>query len=183
MSPLLRRAPVAATLAAAVLLAACGSSDDDTAGTTGTVAAGASSAAAAAEPATGGVPPELLGTYERRVTAADIARTDVRRRESGGQERPEPAPGRLQITAGALRFTALEEPSPLVIRQNVEATAGRLEIKGYVRPDVGAFCGPEIPQNASYTWRVEGGSLVLKAIDDPCADRDSSLTGRWARKG
>lgn len=46
----------------------------------------------------------------------------------------------------------------------------------------GSFCGPEIAQNATYTWKMAGDRLVLKATADPCADRDSTLAGTWATR-
>jgi hypothetical protein len=46
-------------------------------------------------------------------------------------------------------------------------------------PEKGSFCGPEVPQIASYSWTLTDGVLTLKAKDDPCADRDSTLSGEW----
>ena len=30
------------------------------------------------------------------------------------------------------------------------------------------------------SWKKAGANLVLKAVSDPCADRDSTLAGTWA---
>jgi hypothetical protein len=125
------------------------------------------------------------GTYERQVTKADIDRTAKFRNESGpNQQAPTPGPARLIISNAVFRFIALGAKPPLTIDQNVSATAsGQLTIDGYTNPYVGSFCGPEIPQNASYTWAQHGSVLTLKALTDRCADRDSSLSGAWKRRG
>jgi hypothetical protein len=170
----------AATAAAAALaVAGCGSDDDTTSG----AAATAPTASRAATATTPTVPSDLLGTYERRVTRADIARTQKFRDEAGPhQEAPEPGPARLVITASSLKFVDLGADPPFTIEQSITATADRLSIEAYVRPDRGAFCGPEIPQNTAYGWVRTGAVLKLTAQDDPCADRDSSLTGAWKRQ-
>ena len=170
----------AATAAAAALaVGGCGTDDDTTSGAAETAPTTRTAATAAAPT----VPNELLGTYERRVTRADIARTQKIRDESGPhQERPEPGPARLIITASSLKFVALAADPPFTIEQSITATADRLSIEAYIRPDRGAFCGPEIPQNTAYGWVRNGEVLKLTAQDDPCADRDSTLTGAWKRQ-
>jgi hypothetical protein len=52
----------------------------------------------------------------------------------------------------------------------------------YQAPDQGAFCGPDVSQTASYTWAFADDVLTLKAEQDACADRDSSLTGEGRRR-
>jgi hypothetical protein len=170
----------AATMAtAALVITGCGSDDGDTSA----AAEPAPTSSTAAAPETATVPSDLLGTYERRVTRADIARTaDIRNEAGPHQETPEPGPARLVITASSLKFTDLGADPPLTIEQSITATADRLSIEAYVRPDKGAFCGPEIPQNTTYGWEHTGEVLRLEAQDDPCADRDSLLTGAWKRK-
>jgi hypothetical protein len=64
------------------------------------------------------------------------------------------------------------------VTMDMNATAsGKLDLSTYVDRGKDAFCGPEIPQPASDAWNLQGRTLVLKAKNDPCADRDSSLTG------
>ncbi len=149
----------------------CGSDDD---GSRPAPAAQATTTPAA------GAPQELLGTFQRRVTRADIARTDKLRDESGAhQDAPAPGPVGLVLTATQLTLTDRGVDPPLTIRQSISPAAGRLGIDGYIHPEVGSFCGPEIPQNASYRWSRAGDVLTLESTDDPCADRDSVLTGAW----
>jgi hypothetical protein len=47
--------------------------------------------------------------------------------------------------------------------------------------DKGSFCGPDVSQTASYTWERSGDVLTLKAEQDECADRISTLSGEWKR--
>jgi hypothetical protein len=69
------------------------------------------------------------------------------------------------------------------VRQDFSGTSdGELRIGAYQAPDQGAFCGPDVSQTAVYTWALEGDVLTLKAEQDECADRDSSLTGKWRRR-
>jgi hypothetical protein len=162
----------------ASLAVGCGSDDDpdDAARTT--------SPTAPREPS---APEQLLGTYARDVTRADIERTAERRSEAGpNQETPPPGPARLVIAKATMRFEGIDPAGgpPVTIDQDFTATGGgRLTIEGYRHPEVGSFCGPEIPQNASYRWRTTGGALRLEAVRDRCADRDSLLAGEWRREG
>lgn len=179
MSINLTRALAVTALATSLVVAGCGS-DDEPAATT----SASTPAVAATGPPAATIPAELVGTYERRITRADIKRTSAIRNEAGaGQEEPKPGPGRLVISAsGPLRFLDLGVSPPFAIDQNVTATSSRLAIESYAHPEKGSFCGPEIAQNASYSLALDGGILTLKALDDPCADRDSTLTGAWRRR-
>jgi hypothetical protein len=127
-------------------------------------------------------PSTLLGTYTRTVTKADIARTQHSRHEGPGQSAPRPGPSRLAITKSSLLTTDVN--ANITFAESYTADGGgRLTIKGYQDPaHRGAFCGPEIPQNATYRWKVSGGTLTLTAVSDPCADRDSSLSGHWTKR-
>ncbi|MEA2386128.1 MAG: hypothetical protein QOJ22_302 [Thermoleophilaceae bacterium] len=70
-----------------------------------------------------------------------------------------------------------------MVQQDYTATdSGQLTIRGYQHPEEGSFCGPEIAQNAAYTWKKAGDKLILRAVTDPCADRDSTLAGTWATR-
>jgi hypothetical protein len=125
----------------------------------------------------------LYGTYERDVTKADIERTDKFRSEAGpNQEKPKPDRVVLTIAEGDPQGTITATGSDgFAIAEDMNATAsGRLDLSTY--PGNGAFCGPEIPVPASYSWTLLGRTLVLRAQNDPCADRDSTLTGKWMRR-
>jgi hypothetical protein len=147
------------------VLAGCGSSDEE-----------------AAAPARTTSAPALSGSFEREMTKADIARTDARRDESGpGQEKPEPGPLELTLEDGTLAMT--DVGAGFTIRQDFSATSdGELRLGAYQAPDQGAFCGPDIPATATYTWKLSGDELTLAPKQDACADRDSSLTGDWKRR-
>ena len=104
--------------------------------------------------------PDLAGTYERRLTH-----------------------GPLQLTLDKSTLTMTDAGAGLTIRQDFSATSdGAFRIGAYQAPERGSFCGPDISQTASYTWERSGGVLTLRADDDECADRDSSLSGEWERR-
>jgi hypothetical protein len=123
---------------------------------------------------------DLIGTYERTVTKADIARTANAVVEERGFEPSPPGPRRLVIDDGS--FTVIDLRDNFRISQSLAASDdGNFDIGDYIRPDKGAFCGPRIPQGAIYSWTLEDDLLKLEAESDSCADRDSILTGRWKR--
>ena len=161
-------ARISAAFVLAALAAGCGSSDD---GSTATSPGVAKTSAA-----------DLAGTYERSLTRADIERTDDLRDESApGQGEPEPGPLKLALEDGTLTMTDIG--AGLTIRQDFSATSdGAFRIGAYQAPDQGAFCGPDVSQTASYTWKQSGAVLTLEADQDECADRDSVLSGRWQRR-
>lgn len=159
---------ISAALVLAALAAGCGSDDDDSTATS----PGAAKTSAA----------DLAGTYERTLTSADIERTDDLRDESApGQGKPAPGPLKLALEDGTLTMT--DVAAGVTIRQDFSATSdGAFRIGAYQAPDQGSFCGPDVPQTAAYTWKQSGDALRLKADQDECADRDSSLTGEWERR-
>jgi hypothetical protein len=165
-----------AIAALTVVAAGCGSSGQSTKG-------GVSPASGTHPAAAPAAPHELLGQYTRFVTKADIARTQKKRSELGPhQQKPKPAPALMTFEPAAL--TVRDPAAKFVVQLDYAATpAGGLVIRGYQHPDVGSFCGPEVPQNATYRWKVSGKKLTVRAVADPCADRDSTLTGTWTRKG
>jgi hypothetical protein len=138
-------------------------------------------APASAKPGTA----SLYGTYERDVTRADIERTDDVRSEAGpNQDKPRPDHVVLTIAQGDPQGVLTARGSDgFQVAMDINATAtGKLDLSTYVDPAKGAFCGPEIPMPASYAWKLDGRTLVLQAEKDPCADRDSTLTGTWTRR-
>ena len=126
--------------------------------------------------------PRLVGEYRRALTEADITRTENVRREAGpNQGRPEPGPLELTLSDGTLKLVDLG--ADVTVLQDFSATSdGAFRIGAYQRPEEGSFCGPDIPQTATYAWKLEGDVLTLKAQQDRCADRDSVLTGDWKRR-
>jgi hypothetical protein len=149
----------------AAFAAGCGSDDD---------------APQASQPTTSA--PSLAGTYERSLTHADIKRTDHLRDESApGQGKPQPGPLELELERGTL--TMIDVGAGVTIRQDFSATSdGAFRIGAYQAPDQGSFCGPDVPQTASYQWKQSGDVLTLMPAQDECADRDSILTGQWQRR-
>ena len=157
--------PAFVALAALAAGAGCGSDDDgSTANSPGAVTTSAA---------------DLAGTYERRLTHADIDRTDALRDESApGQGRPEPGPLKLALEDGTLTMT--DVGAGVSIRQDFSATSdGAFRIGAYQAAEEGSFCGPDVSQTASYMWKQSGKVLTLEADQDECADRDSILSGRW----
>jgi hypothetical protein len=165
-----------AVAALAVVPAGCGSGDskDSSAATAATKPAGTT------QPSS--LPAQLAGGYTRYVSRADIERTQKKRSEVGrNQTKPKPERYLLFFEAGGV--TVRTPKADFVVPEDYSATDdGRLVIRGYQHPEAGAFCGPEIAQNASYTWKVSGDKLTLRAVKDPCADRDSTLAGVWSRR-
>jgi hypothetical protein len=126
--------------------------------------------------------PSLGGSYERRLTRADIERTDRLRDESSAKQE-KPRPGRLELALEEGTLTMTDVGAGVRIRQDFSATSdGAFRIGAYQAPDQGSFCGPEVSQTASYTWKRSGEVLTLAAEDDECADRDSILSGEWKRR-
>lgn len=159
---------ISALLVLAALVGGCGSDDEEPTTTR------------ASQPTTSS--PSLAGTYERRLTRADIERTDHMRGESlPNQEKPQPGPLELALDKGTLAMT--DVGADLTIRQDFSATSdGAFRIGAYQAPDHGSFCGPDVPQTASYTWEKSGHVLTLEIDQDECADRASSLSGEWKRR-
>jgi hypothetical protein len=126
--------------------------------------------------------PSLGGSYERRLTRADIERTDhLRDDPSANQEKPRPTRLELALEEGTLTMT--DVGAGVTIRQDFSATSdGAFRIGAYQAPERGSFCGPEVSQTASYKWKRSGDMLTLEAEQDECADRDAILSGRWTRR-
>jgi hypothetical protein len=164
-----------AVAALAIVPAGCGSDDESATATT-------TKTTAAAQPKQSGLPSDLAGNYTRFVSKADIERTQKTRSEAGpNQEKPKPERALLFLAPAGM--TVRNEKADFVVQQDYSATEdGQIAIRGYQHPEAGSFCGPEIPQNATYTWKVSGDKLTLRAVKDPCADRDSTVTGTWTRK-
>jgi hypothetical protein len=161
--------PILALALTSLAIAGCGG-DDESSNTP---------VAAAADPVSASAP---YGTYTRTMTAADLKRTAAERPDYGPHQGPPPkGEYRLTIAKGAdgdeLRVT---DPGGFTVTMHVEAEAGLLNLVDYVDLDAGTFCGPDVPIEGSYRAEPDGGTLALApSPPDPCADRDSILTGDW----
>jgi hypothetical protein len=140
------------------------------------------------KPATSGSPAAQTsaapyGLYVRTVTKQDIARTAKRRDEHGpNQSTPGTGRYRLVIAKGAGQdVIKVTGPDGFTIGMDMDVDPGSLRLTSYVDPAKGAFCGPEIAAQASYAFKVAASSLQLQPHDDPCADRDSIVTGTWSK--
>jgi hypothetical protein len=150
-----------AILGIAVGTAGCGSSGKSTSHST------------PAAPATEQVASKLVGTYERTVTRADLARTAAKRHEGPGQSSPPSGRYRLVIDAETLTVT---DPGGVRVREDlIASTRGDFTPGPYRSADV--FCQKSGP--GGYSWTVSGATLTLRVTRDRCADRDSILTGNW----
>lgn len=125
------------------------------------------------------------GLYTRTVSHQDIARTAKLRDEHGPHQQP-PPPGRyrLVIARGASQdVIKVTDPSGFTVDMDMVVRNRVLHMTSYVDPGRGSFCGPEIPEQAAYSFDSAAGSLQLRpAKGDPCADRDTMLTGTWAKR-
>lgn len=175
------RTPLIVLAVAAMLVAGCGSDDDATTAATTEPAATAAAAAdtsTAAAPAAA-LPDGLAGTWTRNVSAADIERNAANKGTGPGEEPMTGGPTELKIDPD--RVTVRFQDGFEIPEFAAFSADGKLEILAYVDPRVGAYCGPAKPQNASYTWTLDGDQLTLATADDTCADRNSVLVGGWKR--
>ena len=165
-----------AALAAAAAISGCGSKAH-TASMPSTGVGPTTSGSSAA----GAVPSKLRGTYERKVTEADIVRTRRSRREGPGQNAPAPGVNRLVLSRDTMR--TIDVRANLTIGERIAAdSSGRLTIAGYEDPARSSYCGPETSQRATYRWSLADNILTLTSTNDRCADRDSILSGRWVKR-
>jgi hypothetical protein len=128
------------------------------------------------------------------MTKADVTRTQSFREDYGpGQSAP--APGKQLMTveeATPQSRLAVGEPGsgyPAIAMDIVADPAGELRLLSYVDTRKGTFCGvwrrgnsDFIPIPAHYGWKVNGNSLTLTPTREGCADRESTLAGRWTRR-
>jgi hypothetical protein len=159
-------------VAAALVAGGCGSSksNDDKPASTGSPAATQSAAAP-------------YGLYVRTMTKQDVARTAGRRDEHGPKESAPPTGRyRLVIARGAAQdVIKVTDPSGFTIDMDMSVVPGSMRLTSYVDPNRAAFCGPEVPAPATYSFEASSSSLRLAPNGDPCADRDSMLTGTWSK--
>jgi hypothetical protein len=156
-------------VAAALVAVGCGGSSSDKPATSGSSAARPSAAP--------------YGLYVRAVTKRDIARTAKLRDEHGPhQSTPSAGRYRLVIAKGTGQdVIKVTGPDGFTIDMDMNVVPGSLKLTSYVDPSRAAFCGPEIPAQTTYGFKTAASSLELVPNDDPCADRDSLLTGTWSK--
>jgi hypothetical protein len=97
------------------------------------------------------------------------------------QQLPPEGEYRLVIAKGAgqdvLKAT---DPGGFTVAMDMRAAGEIVDLTSYVDPSKASFCGPEVPAPAQYAFKAESSVLSLEpSEDDPCADRDSILTGTW----
>jgi hypothetical protein len=132
-----------------------------------------------------GVPREVLGRWTRTVTAAEVRRTDDFRDPSSGTPLPL---GTWKLKIGADAVAGYVDPTPahdLTVGQVRFQRGGALvvgnEVPNVPRASEGGFC-PDTVGVGKYRWSLEGGDLVVRAVDDrECADRNSFWTGTFKR--
>jgi len=160
-------------VAAALVAGGCGSSSSDKPATSGSTTAQQAS----------GAP---YGLYVRTVSKKDIARTAHNRDEHGvnpSSAAPPTGRYRLVIAKGAGQdVIKVTDPTGFTVDQDINVAPGILQLTSYVDPSKAVFCGVEVPAQATYAFKAAGSSLHLQpSKDDPCADRDSLLTGTWSK--
>jgi hypothetical protein len=159
-------------VAAALIAGGCGSDDSST-------DKPPTSGSATTQQASGAP----YGLYVRTVTKKDIARTASRRDEHGpNQSAPPTGRYKLVIAKGAAQdVIKVTDSKGFTIDMDMNVVPGSLKLTSYVDPSRAAFCGPEIPAQATYSFKIAASSLQLQPDGDPCADRDSMLTGTWSK--
>lgn len=129
------------------------------------------------------VPRALIGTFTRRVTTADIARTQRFRHEPPDQVLPTGI-WRLHIVRTGL--ISFDDPSGSGGNEAFTATpSGALTLHGpadWLNPPdrQGSFCGLE--PDGSWSWTEHARTLTLTPHHDTCADRNSMFSGAWTRQ-
>ncbi len=128
------------------------------------------------------VPTQLVGTYTRSVSPADVRRTRSLRHEPADLVLP-PGVWRLRIAlSGVITF---DDPRGAGGSEAFSATPGGTITLGgpanWLLPKdrQGSFCGVE-PIGA-YSWTAHAGMLTLTPRRDRCADRNSMFAGNWKR--
>ncbi len=157
------RVALAALIALLLLASGCGSNGEE---------AETTAARDTTEPADA-----VLGDYEREMTQEDIERTAETRRK--GEQTPNPGTVRLVVRDGVMQVFV---PEGFSISQELTITADEWRIGPYIGSGMDAFC-PTGDRPATYAWELEDNELMLTPKDEGCADRDSTLTGTWAKTG
>ena len=131
------------------------------------------------------VPAAVVGTWTRKVTPAEVNRTEDFRNPAYGDPLPV---GRWTVEIGADGVARYTDP----FKRQDSLTVGQVRFE----PDGGLVVGNEIPNVSgaegyfcpetvgvgSYRWSVNDDNLVVDAVDDrECADRNSFWNGTFTR--
>lgn len=127
------------------------------------------------------VPSELLGTFTRRVTRADVQRTQAFRREPADRELPA---GTWRIRIAPDGVISIDDPRGSRGNEAFSSTPGTLALQGPAnwilpRSRQGGFCTVEAL--GAYAWSTGPRTLITRPLRDRCADRDSMFAGTWRR--
>jgi hypothetical protein len=128
------------------------------------------------------VPRALVGSFVRTVTPGDVRRTARFRREPADEVLPA---GRWRIEIAATGVISFDDPRGSGGNEAfVASSGGMLTLEGpanWLLPLArqGGFC--ETEPTGSYGWTGTGRTLGLRAVRDPCADRNSMFDGDWTR--
>jgi hypothetical protein len=141
----------------------------------------ASTAAAVTVVASEPVPPELLGTFTRRVIGTYVPPTQASRREPADQELPS---GIWRIRVAPDGVISVEGPRGSGGNEAFSATPGTLALQGPAnwilpRSRQGGFC--EVEPIGAYAWSAGPRTLILRSLRDRCAVRNLMFTGTWRR--
>ena len=109
-------------------------------------------------------PAQLVGTWTRTVTKADVTREEA-------------APS---LAGSACTLTVKRGGSARIVCPHTPGAVftGTIVPKG--KNHVQVVFGDLSPN--SYSWRVAGRHLVLAKLEDPTPDRAATMAGTWTRK-
>jgi hypothetical protein len=128
-------------------------------------------------------PSAVVGRFTRKVTPADIARTQRFRHEPPDEVLPT---GTWVLHVARNGLISFDDPNGSGGNEAFTATpAGALTFQGpanWMSPPArqGSFCGVE--PDGSWRWSAHGHVLVLTPNHDTCADRNALFGGTWKRR-
>ena len=141
--------------------------------------------AAVVSAAAPGVPRQVLGRWNRTVTAAEVARTQNFRDQPNGIP---VSPGTWRVSIGADGVARCTGPAPahrLSAGQVRFEPGGRLvvgnQIPDFPHASEGEFCGGTVGAGI-YHWSLHGNALAIRVVSDQqCANRKSFWNGIFTR--
>jgi hypothetical protein len=119
---------------------------------------------ALAAPPVQGAPPQLVGTFQRDVTQAELTRAQAFNGVFPGK-------WTLKVTeAGEMSFYAPRQRSVFIGGPLAIVAAGKVSLWfGCADANV-------------YRWRASATSVTFVKVKDPCGDRVGVLTGTWKKR-
>jgi hypothetical protein len=132
-----------------------------------------------------GIPRQVLGSWTRTVTAAEVARTQDLRDPAAGLPL---ATGTWRVRIGADGVARYTDPAPghgLTVGQVRFESGGRLvvgnRIPDFPHASPGGFCGVTVGDGI-YHWSVHGDALTIQVVSDhQCTNRNSFWNGTFTR--